>query len=42
MRVNKAINEVIKVWFRKLNIFKVKNILIDNWWNMNEVEIMKG
>jgi hypothetical protein len=42
VRVNGATSEVIRAWFRKLDVPEVRDILIDNRWNMDEVGIMEG
>ena len=42
MRVNGATSDIIKAWFRKLEIPAIKIIKAENRWNMDKVGIMEG
>jgi hypothetical protein len=41
-RVNSATIDIIKAWFRKLEIPAIKAIKLENRWNMDEAGIMEG
>jgi len=41
-RVNGATSDIIKAWFRKLEIPAIKIIKAENHWNMDEVGVMEG
>jgi hypothetical protein len=42
VRVNSATSDIIKAWFRKLEIPAIKAIKPENRWNMDEAGIMEG
>ena len=42
IRVNGAIIDILKAQFQKLKVLAIKAIKLENYWNMDEVRIMKG
>jgi hypothetical protein len=40
--VNSAITDIIKLWFNKLAVLRIKAIKPENYWNIDKAGIMEG